>query len=152
MNLTEEIIESSKSPTQLQEMQEMLQSIGSAALVFAIIAIFLLIVWFIRRKRKSIQAAVPKVYVQRTAFAGDVFGVVYDADEEDTDYVRYALICDGKGTELCRYEEADGQTIHGFSSENGTLYMHTSETYEDGSLLPAKWMWVPEHNELVECD
>ena len=150
MNLTDELM--SSTPSELKDMQDIFQSVSTMALVFAAIAALLLIVWFIRRKQKATQNSIPKVYIQRTAFAGDIFGVVYEADADQLDTGRYALICDGKGTELCRYEEAEGQTIRGFSSENGTLYMHTYETYDDGSCLPVKWMFISEHNELIECE
>ena len=150
MNIGEELVNA--SPDELTELQSMMDNITSVCLLLAIMAALAFIVWLVRRKQKQVQASIPRVYIQRTAFAGNVFGVVHDVDDECETILHYAIICNGQGEELCRYEETEGQTIKGFSSENGNLYMHTLETYEDGTVAPVKWMFVPEHNELVECD
>ncbi|MBQ8806335.1 MAG: hypothetical protein IJZ68_07780 [Bacteroidaceae bacterium] len=150
MEMTDMIVSSDKD--QLEMMGELMNSLSSTFLIFAIIMCLVFVVWFVRRKQKISQMEAKKPVIQRTAFASEYFGVVYDTEEDNTDYLHYALICNGKGEELCRYEEAEGQTIHGFSNENGTLFMHTTETYDDGTQAPVKWMFIPEHNELVECD
>jgi hypothetical protein len=93
-----------------------------------------------------------KPSIARTAFTSNHFGVVCDNEKPENGVLRYALICNGKGEELCRYEETDGQTILGFSSSDGILYMYTRKTLDDGTQDSCKWMFVPEHNELVECD
>lgn len=141
-----------KSPSELQSIQELMDSLSSVFLIIAIVLAVVFVIWIIKRKQMRI-ATQPKSHpVSRTAFTSNYFGVVYDNDKSEDGALRYAIICNGKGEELCRYEETDGQTIRGFSSENGTLYMHTTETDDNGAQTSAKWLFVPEDNELVECD
>ena len=150
MNIGEELMTS--SPEELSALKSIMDNITSVCILLVIIAVLAFVVWLVKRKQKEVQNNMPKVFIQRTAFAGNFFGVMYDVDDMSETILHYAIICNGQGEELCRYEEAEGQVIKGFSSENGNLYMHTLETYEDGTMAPVKWMFVPEHNELVECD
>lgn len=149
MDVTDMLLNSDKA--ELESMSESLSTISTSLLIFAAIMTVVMVIWWIRRQKRIKEAAPKKVHIQRTAFSSTHFGVVYEGDEEN-EYRQYAIICNGKGEELCRYEEADGQTICGFSVEEGNLYMHTIETYDDMEQAPVRWMFVPEHNELVECD
>lgn len=140
-----------KSPSELKELESTMSGLSSILLIIAIIGAFLLILAFVRRKQK--QATINRgPMISRTSFASDCFGMVYDNQDTSEPYLHYALIFDTQGKELCRYEEAEGQTIHGFTTDNGILYMHTTETYEDGTQSPVRWMYMPAQNELVECD
>lgn len=116
----------------------------------AILCLFMVFA-YMHRKQKDTKSSTPAIAA--TAFTSRCFGVLnVDKDETGKNYgVRRAVIYDGKGNELCAYEEADGQTIKGFTSENGVLYMHTTETYEDGTVGNIKWVFALETNEFIEC-
>jgi hypothetical protein len=136
----------------VQAVQKVTDSIASAGWLISIVMAVFLGIWFLRRRYNNKHAQPKHPSISRTAFTSTHFGVVYDDGKDCAGHLRYALICNGQGEELCRYEEADGQTIRGFSSENGLLYMHTTEIDEDGLQVSAKWLFIPEDNELVECD
>lgn len=142
----------SKNPSELQALKSSMDSLSSIFLIIAVVLALLFVIWLIKRKYTANKAQPKQPPIARTAFTSSHFGVVYDNGQPEDGELRYALICNGKGEELCRYEEVDGQIIRGFSSENGLLYMHTIETDDNGAQISAKWLFMPEENELVECD
>lgn len=133
-----------------KEFGELMANVSKMLMVIAIVGVFLWVLAYVMRKRKTVQRKGPTI--SRTVFTESHFGMLYNNTDEDATSEHYAVVFTSKGEELCRYEEDEGQTIHGFSTMNNILYMHTTEIDEHGRQTDTKWMYMPEENDFVECE
>lgn len=133
-----------------QEIGKIMDYTSKILLIAAAMGVVLIALAYFRKKRK--EKTQDKPSYSRTVFTNTCIGMIYDNFEKGFEGRHFAVVFDTKGKELCRYEEDNGQIIHGFTANNNILYLHTTDTDEYGRMSESRWMYMPEENEFVSCE
>lgn len=132
---------------ELMDMSSLFQNLGTICFIIAAIGILFLI-FVIMRKRHQIKTR-KRITMSRIAFAGDIFGAIYEPTEEYPS--RYATIQNTQGEEICRIVQDEAQYLKGFHTENNTIYLYITE-YTTGAPVDIKWRYDAETQDFIECD
>ena len=137
------------NPSDAQQYANLFNGLGNGLFGLAfIIAIVACIIFFVRKKKAQV-AESKKPIISRTAFAKNVFGIIYEPTTDNP--IRRAAVFGADGKEVMSLSEADDQEFYGFAVENDMLYLYTIENkstapYED------KWLYIESKNDFKECE
>ena len=134
------------SHDELMEMSTLFSNLGTVCFVIAALGILFLI-FVVMRKRHQIKTK-ERITISRIAFAGDIFGAIYEPTEDYPS--RYATIQNTQGEEICRIVQDDAQYLKGFHTENNTIYLYITE-YSSGAPVDIKWRYDVDTQDFIEC-